>query len=235
MAYKPRDLEELAFGKELEGELNSVIDAYVGPGLEALVNSGESINGLKLRPSDQKKIIVGLAMRMNEKQILIHVNRERTKDGFQPISTNNLKYWRAKFSKVIDEVYAVAATRIGEIYNTADKIVRISRYHELGEAFFDSIKTDIDHEGGIDDLTIKKTNTYIKILGLMNVELGSMPMAKTLKEPSFVDDGDKEKELTRDEIKGIVADGIKERYANQLPSGITEQVKKADEVEVVQS
>lgn len=229
MGTSPRNLDEFLYGKQLNQELRSVIDTY----FEDSVKYNRFLNvskGEKLRPDDHKTIILGLAMRMTEKEILVMVNKSRRENGLIDADIQNLSYYRKKYGEIIDEVYIEATLRIGEIYSTADKMVRVARLHELAEVFRESVMEDAQGQG-INTLTNQKANTYIRILDRMNVEVGAMPLAKMINRPNNKPNENNEpidSKLENAEIAELVKSAISERYEHLLPSAIEQKLDFTD-------
>src|SRR5690242_2953314 len=117
MARTPRNLREYLMGEQLNEQLVAVVDAeWDNFKFNRTLNVG---NGEKLRAEDRKQIVIGLAIRMTDKEILTMVNKQRRADGLVDADIANLNYHRAKYKDIIDEVYVYAAKRIGEVYSFA--------------------------------------------------------------------------------------------------------------------
>jgi hypothetical protein len=167
-------------------------------------------------------------MKFTQVEIIAMVNNQRRKEKLPDVQYSNLGYWRKKFAHIIDEVYAVTVLRIGEIYSTADKIVRISRYHELAQYFREAVIGDFE-VNSVDDFTIKKSNVYVRILDRINSEMGDTPLNKMIRhtpKESFEDS--KDVPLTKDEMQDLVKKELDQRYAAQLPSAIQEKIEFTD-------
>lgn len=222
MGVAPRNLREFMHGNKLKEELTDVVNTHLDDKFKRLF---ADFQGRVMRPEDHKTIIIAMAMRYTNREIVKMVNESREADGLTPCLLNDLGYYRRKYQEIIDEVYIQAGLRIGEIYSLADKMVRIARYNEIGEAFRDEIMKDFDKPTGIDDFTVKKSHLYLKILSGMNTEMGAMPMAKMLR-PSKIEEDEPltpEEKFSKAEMAELVKSSVEARYKNQLPQSSIEK------------
>lgn len=234
MGLVPSNKEEKQVAGRLTQELRDVIranmpDKFIGLQKDNRSLAAQNVNRY-LRNEDVEQIILGLALKFTTKEILHIVTEQRAKDGLPPIENHNLTYYRVKYSELIDEVYTVAALRIGEVYSNADKIVRIARYNELADALRTRVMEDV--EGEIDDLSIKKMNTYLRVLDRMNVEMGNVPMSKMIrrnpKEPDEDGTPDDGSGLSKEETMELIKKALDEKYRKQLPDAISEKLSFTD-------
>lgn len=190
-------------------------------------------DGKHIRVEDRKFIIIGLALRMSEKEILRIVNEGREKDNQPKLMPINLYYYRVKYAEIVDQVYATVALRIGETYRFADKIFRISRYNELAEILFeksvDGLKNTV---GGPDDMTVKLTNLYLKTSDKINQEMGGKSLLDHFKPHQKKDETEIEDAniVDKNDVEAI----LQERYGAQLPKAITQKIEFTDFTNCVQ-
>jgi len=214
MGHAPDITPQVSQSAELTPELQSLIRMELAEKFASVLNpSNTGIS--KLRRKDQELFIMCMALRMTEAESLVAVNRQRKEDGLPAdIIVQNFVYYRKKYQSLIDEVYSVAVLRIGEIYSLADKLVRVARYNELGRLFYENLKPEV-RSGIITDSTIKKTNTFIKLMERMNVEMGG----RTLNESIIINRPDRPENpiVNKDEVKQIFKDKLNEKYSAQLP------------------
>jgi predicted house-cleaning noncanonical NTP pyrophosphatase (MazG superfamily) len=235
MGLVPTNKAESRIAGRLTQELREVIQAHMPDKFKGIqenrqLNAAKNVASTWLRDEDVEEIIIGLALKLTSKEILTIVSEKRQKDGLPPVESNNLTYYRTKYSEIIDEVYTLAALRIGEIYSNADKIVRIARYNELADALRTRVMEDI--EGEIDDLSIKKMNTYLRVLDRVNIEMGNIPMSKMIrrqqKEPDESGTPDDGIGLSKEETIDLIKKALNEKYKNQLPDAISEKLSFTD-------
>lgn len=214
-------------------ELRSVITAEFGQTdkFKSIFKPWALKNGECLRPMDRLNIIIGLALRLTEKEIIECVNNERAKDGLNPIRLTTLFYYRQAYGSFIDEVYVVLAQRIGEVYNFADKLYRIKKYNELAKYVEESVMSDVK-ENKFDDLSIKKGNFYIRVLEKMNIEMGKVSLADMLSTSRAKIALEKDRthipELTNKDMRQVMKDVFRKRYENQLP--VSTEVKSEETI-----
>ena len=215
--------------EEITPELQSLIRLELAEKFASIFSSSGQSGISKLRRKDQELYIMSLAIRMTESEAIVAINKQRIEDGFPgDVTYANVLYYRKKYQTLIDEVYTVAVLRIGEIYNLADKLVRVARYNELGTMFFNNLKPEV-RSGIITDSTIKKTNTFIKLMERMNVEMGG----KTLNESIIINRPDRPENpiVDKEEVKQIFKDKLNEKYSAQLPVLPTKTQKVSDYVD----
>lgn len=203
-------------------ELRSVIISEFGQTdkFKSIFRSWTLKSGDHLRPMDRLNIIIGLALRLTEREIIDSVNAERAKDGLPNIKMLTLLYYRTGYQSFIDEVYIVLAQRIGEVYSFADKLYRVGKYNELARYVEKSVMKDVEADN-FNDLSIKKGNFYLRILEKINIEMGKVSLADMLKSDRAKDALEKDRteipELKGKDIRQIMKDVFTKRYANQLP------------------
>lgn len=220
-----------ALGRTISEELLSVIHTHLSEDfIGEKDEDGESNSPLrpngKLVYQDKEYVILGMALRMTEKEIRVLVNQRRHEAGLPPVQSVTVQYYRKRFDKLIDEVYAVATLRIGEIYSLADKLVRVDRLNQMGEIVLGQAMTRLKDDP--DDLAIKMGNLGLRILDRMNVEMGSpVGMVKRILPKEDEDNPDKI-QLKPGEVKGVLAEVLSERYAGQLPDAISQKFTFSD-------
>jgi hypothetical protein len=212
-------------------ELRSVIIAEFGQTdkFKSVFRSWSLKSGDHLRPMDRLNIIIGLALRMTEEEIIKAVNAERSKDGLSTVRMMTLLYYRSAYGSFIDEVYIVLAQRIGEVYSFTDKLYRLGKYNELAKYVEKSVMLDVQADK-FDDLSIKKGNFYLRILEKINIEMGKVSLATMMESKRAKETIEKDRtaipELTGKDLRQIMKDVIKNKYAEQLPVKVEAKVEE---------
>lgn len=222
---------EKTIARVVTDEMRSIIEAEMGDKLLRTTGDPEK-DRYALRRSDLEEIILGLAMRLTEKEILHIVNDNRREAGLEAVSVS-IAYYRKKYQDIIDEVYANATLRIGEIYRYSDKMIRISKYNDLAEALQQRVQSRLENPAADMEETLKMTNTFIRVLDRLNIEMGSPTLGKlalTRNRPWEKPEEEKPVpvNLTKEEMKELTRESIKERYKNQLPAVVSEKLSFTD-------
>jgi hypothetical protein len=164
-------------------------------------------------------ILVGLALRMSREEIEKQVLKEVPDAKLNDAQGSLVHYYRRKYREAIDELYAVVATQIGDVYRYTDKLYRLSRFNSLVDAA-DKVLSPRLQAGLMDDVTFKTGNLYIKLMEKINFEMGNQNIGRLIR---FAPKG-MEKESQSAETF------FKEKFAGQLPPGFMEKLNTAETV-----
>lgn len=222
VALKMGAEKELA--TEIIDRVGSIIAQELGENWYKKTNLDD---GKHIEHEDRKSIVIGMALRMTEKEILKMVNDRRVKANLPLLIPTNLYYYRKKYAEIIDQVYANIAFRIGETFRFADKIFRISRMSDLAEILYEKAVDGLrNNVGGPDDVTLKLTNLYLKASDKINQEMGGKSLVDHFKPHTKQDDEDEKLPdlLEKDDVSLI----LNEKYGAQLPKAITQKIEFTD-------
>jgi len=242
MSRTPSSKQQEAEIRKLQEECNAIIRAHLGPkwGTARLTESGNIRTGVPSGPplpdgshvtiEEREEMIIGLALKMTDREILKMLNDARLEANKPIIQFRTLLYYRKKYSELIDEVYATAVLRIGDIYRFSDKLYRISRYNELAEVLRDKVMGDMIDEETPSERSIKLANLYLRLLDRVNVEMGGKTLLEGMIKRSGQENEDDGKDinLTKEEVRALVKTEISERYSAQLPKSITDKIDFTD-------
>src|SRR3990172_13276832 len=216
--------EKLTFERyeEMEGELRELIRNTIPQDTYRRITNGSD----GFTEFERETVLVGLVLRLSQKEILREINRIRQIQGIKPLDHFYIGSFKRRYGTIIDELYANAAIRIGEIYKYSDKLFRIGRYNELAGVLH---KTVVDQlEMGIDeDIVIKKAHLYLKVLQNLNAEMGNVTMKDMIRRRPK-EDADEDRQLNKDEFKELVAQMITDRYKHILPPSISQKIEFSD-------
>lgn len=223
---KPTKRWDVALEESLTQELRSVIDTELNETFQRKLRTQPG----DLRYEDKCTILIGLALRLTEKEITAVINKQRAEIGLKPFSEKGIYYYRKQYGELIDQIYTTCVLRIGEIYKFADKFYRISRYNELADVLRQTVISDFDTE--INDMSIKKANLYIKVLDRLNTEMGNVSLKDMVrrlpKEELEEDNPEAAISLSKDDVKLLFDEIIKDRYSTQLPIPISRKIEFTD-------
>jgi len=227
MSLIPQSVKQEVQMEEISEELESIIQNYFGHKLGDGVNKYSDLKpGDKIEFDDKTTIVVGLALRLTEKEIIVILNHRRKEKGLDPVNIKTLSYYRKKYAEIIDEIYIEATLRIGSIYKFSDKLYRISRYNELATMLRNVSVQSLKF--GIDDDGLKVINLYIRTLDRLNVEMGSKSLGDMIRRP-LPDDENLPKTLSsKEEAKEALAELLDDRFAGQLPEHISQKMEFTD-------
>ncbi len=164
-------------------------------------------------------ILIGLALRMSKEEIEQQVLKEIPDAKLEDAQGSLVTYYRRKYREAIDELYAVVATQIGDVYRYTDKLYRLSRFNSLVDAA-DKVLAPRLNAGIMDDITFKTGNLYIKLMEKINFEMGNQNIGRLIR---FAPKG---KEARPQDAETF----FKEKFAGQLPPGFMEKLNSAEPV-----
>lgn len=200
---------------------NAVIGAYFNnfPGI------GKTLG---LTEDERDYILVGLALRFTDRQIISSLNEKRKQAGLQQTVLLNLLYYRKEYKELIDDIYVVTATRIGELFRFADKVHRIQVYNRLATGLEKAVIPAFD-TGVIDENDIKLGNMLLKVMDRMDSEMGSKPLTGMLRKVNYLDD-DKPTagNISQKDAIDLIKQELDSRYKAQLPQAIEAKVNFTD-------
>ncbi len=234
MGRYPKNVDEFLFGEQLSQEGLDIIDAHLSDKIDKFLDAKNNLvfdEEERLRPIDRKRIILGLAMRFTNNEIIGMVNQYRSEENLPPVSIGHTAYYRKKYGDIIDEIYIENVVRINEIYKYADKVVRVARINELSDLYYSSIKNEFSiSDGKVTSEINVQTNTLLRLFDRMKVEVGDPSVNGMLRR----NNRNKEKHADNSEFEDISLDKndvsqlLEKRYANQLPSSIEKKIDFTD-------
>jgi len=183
--------------------------------------------GKTLDNEDAAELLMGLALRISDREVLNIVNARLQAKGLKLQDATTITYYKRQYSDLIDEIWAQGMMRIGEIYCFADKFHRIHKLNKLALAL--EMKMNKYLEFGYDDTTHKVINTWMRVLTKMQEETGFFTVKDVqnkLKEQGPTDniDTDEKIPLTKQELIDLMAG----RFQNQLPKAKEIEAKNID-------
>ena len=210
-------------------QAHEAIKNYFGSGKGVIKSSRSLLFKDELEGSEQlgavrELVLVGIALRMSEADIEKLV-RSYIPDAKLTTSFDKKSYvsiYRRQYRDLIDELYAIVATQVGDVYRYADKIYRIGRIHSVCQAI-DRIFSSRIAGGDIDDSTVKVGHLLFKALQMMNSEMGNASLGKMVR--YSVRKGDDDKNTTPQTPEEY----FREKYGNQLPPGATLAIQNMNE------
>ena len=206
-------------------EAESVIESYFGRRLKQQYTANE--DGVKFEDVERNEIIISLAMKMREQEILDSLNTKRKAAGLNPINLRNLSYYRKRYGELIDEVWMTCFTRITEIYSFTDKLYRLARYDELAKLAHQNVLPDFQ-SGVVTDLSLKKGNFFLKLMLAINTEMGDVDYNKMIKHGKPLSDPEEEQIADKNDISAMVKAAINDKFGGQLPDVISKKYTFSD-------
>jgi hypothetical protein len=211
----------------IEREVLDSVDAYLS---ELSTEKLEQVlPNQEVTTEDRRNILIGLAMRMTYVQINNLVNTARKARGDEPINVGIARY-KKNYGDLIDEIYGIIATRIGEVYKYADKAVRIGALNDMADVLRDSVMDEFNARIE-DEMTIKKGNLFIKVLDRLNAEMGGKSLFDAMSRRIPSDDSTergKAETFSKADIVQAVTQSVEDRYAGQLPPAIKSKISFTD-------
>jgi hypothetical protein len=225
-----------------ENEINQRIQDLIET--DELSNGGERISIGKIGETngfddtDRRNIVICLALRKPTKEIFTYINGQRKSRNLQPIeiSSQVINAIRRRYSPVIDDVYAMIATRLSEVYTFTDKLKRLAVLNELADALHKPVLDGVN-SGEPTKAELEMGRLFIKTLSTINDEMGDKPLLEQL--PSIEKQRKIEQEeqvpLSKTEIKVRTNQLLEHRYGDRIPvkNPITEKpVTEHEEISI---
>jgi len=216
--------------KEIDNEMKVIIASHFGEHWTPPTGAGGHLD-----EEDKTRILIGFGLRLSASDILKIVNESRKQKNQHSLEVSHMNYYKQKYGDLIDELYANAILRIGEIYKFSDKLYRIARFNELAEVLhhrlIDELEQGVD---SVDETTLKRANLYIKVLEKINVEMGGTSVKDMIRRRKDREEDENDKNdvtnLSKQEISQIISQSIEDRYKGQLPPTIREKIEHSDYV-----
>jgi hypothetical protein len=166
---------------------------------------------------EKENIVISFALRFSPQEILEVINEARVQRGEPTVIIQNINFYRVAYQDLIDQIWAFAAVRIGDLYSYADKVHRIGKLNELAESLRNKVMARI-YRDDFSKSTLDIGNFYLRTMAVMNNEVGGKSLHDMIKlNPPQLPEKEEENPLTEEELREAVKQEIHDRFRNQLP------------------
>lgn len=220
---------EKKYAERVTAELKDKVKYALGKDLIRPTTAGRpAVDAEKaLELCDREDVIVGMALRIAETEILASINESRKLRELEPVAYIHFPYYRRKYGALIDEIWANSLCRAGDLYPFADKLYRLRQMNDLATLFRNKAMA-LAQSNDFSKRTIEISNAFVRIMDRINIEVGGKSIHEMIEKMPKPIEEEQEVTLNQTAVKKLLATSLEAEYSEQLPEKENNEPVKND-------